>query len=116
MTFVEGDFRTSSIPTSRLIWREQLDEVEEGTKPWVSAVQELYAVRERNGAGAEYSRAEGTSLSPDEPTVRKVRSRMMEIKLGRTASFSLVLRTKKISCKNTQNFERLPDGTIKIVS
>ncbi|MDF0645068.1 MAG: type I DNA topoisomerase [Nitrospira sp.] len=100
--------------TSQL--EEELDEVEEGNKPWIDAVRDFY-----NPFTADLEKAK--SIPGPKDTVEPPTNipcdrcgRMMEIKWGRNGKFLACPGYKEDPpCKNTQNFERLPDGTIKIV-
>lgn len=100
--------------TSQL--EEELDEVEEGNKPWIDAVRDFY-----NPFTADLEKAK--SIPGPKDTVEPPTNipcdkcgRMMEIKWGRNGKFLACPGYKEDPpCKNTQNFERLADGTIKIV-
>ncbi|MCP9471395.1 MAG: type I DNA topoisomerase [Nitrospira sp.] len=94
----------------------ELDEVEEGNKPWVDSVRDFY-----NPFAADLERAKtipGPKDTVEPPTDIPCDKcgRMMEIKWGRNGRFLACPGYKEDPpCKNTQNFERLPDGTIKVV-
>lgn len=100
--------------TSQL--EEELDEVEEGNKPWIDAVRDFY-----NPFTADLEKAKsipGPKDTVEPPTNLPCEKcgRMMEIKWGRNGKFLACPGYKEDPpCKNTQNFEKLPDGTIKIV-
>jgi len=100
--------------TSQL--EEELDEVEEGNKPWIDAVRDFY-----NPFTADLEKAKsipGPKDTVEPPTNIPCEKcgRMMEIKWGRNGKFLACPGYKDDPpCKNTQNFEKLPDGTIKIV-
>jgi DNA topoisomerase-1 len=100
--------------TSQL--EEELDEVEEGNKPWIDAVRDFY-----NPFTADLEKAKsipGPKDTVEPPTNIPCEKcgRMMEIKWGRNGKFLACPGYKEDPpCKNTQNFEKLPDGTIKIV-
>jgi len=100
--------------TSQL--EEELDEVEEGNKPWIDAVRDFY-----NPFTADLEKAKSIPGPKDivEPPTNipcEKCGRMMEIKWGRNGKFLACPGYKEDPpCKNTQNFEKLPDGTIKIV-
>ncbi|MBS0171232.1 MAG: type I DNA topoisomerase [Nitrospira sp.] len=95
---------------------EQLDEVEEGTKPWVSAVREFYTPFVREMELAQSIPGPKDIVEPPTNLPCEKCGRMMEIKWGRNGKFLACPAYKEDPpCKNTQNFERLPDGTIKIV-
>jgi len=95
---------------------EQLDEVEEGTKPWVSAVREFYTPFVKEMELAQSIPGPKDIVEPPTNLPCEKCGRMMEIKWGRNGKFLACPAYKEDPpCKNTQNFERLPDGTIKIV-
>ena len=95
---------------------EQLDEVEEGTKPWVSAVREFYAPFVREMELAQSIPGPKDIVEPPTNLPCEKCGRMLEIKWGRNGKFLACPGYKEDPpCKNTQNFEKLPDGTIKIV-
>ncbi len=94
----------------------ELDEVEEGNKPWVETVRDFY-----NPFTADLEKAKsipGPKDTVEPPTNIPCEKcgRMMEIKWGRNGKFLACPGYKDDPpCKNTQNFEKLPDGTIKVV-
>jgi DNA topoisomerase-1 len=94
----------------------ELDEVEEGNKPWVDAVRDFY-----NPFTADLEKAKsipGPKDTVEPPTNIPCEKcgKMMEIKWGRNGKFLACPGYKDDPpCKNTQNFEKLPDGTIKVV-
>ena len=94
----------------------ELDEVEEGNKPWVDAVRDFY-----NPFAADLEKAKSIpgpkdTVEPPTDIPCEKCGRMMEIKWGRNGKFLACPGYKDDPpCKNTQNFEKLPDGTIKIV-
>jgi len=100
--------------TSQL--EEELDEVEEGNKPWIDAVRDFY-----NPFSADLEKAKSIpgpkdTVEPPTDIPCEKCGRMMEIKWGRNGKFLACPGYKEDPpCKNTQNFEKLPDGTIKIV-
>ena len=95
---------------------EQLDEVEEGTKPWVAAVREFYAPFTKDMELAQSIPGPKDVVEPPTDIPCERCGRMMEIKWGRNGKFLACPGYKEDPpCKNTQNFERLTDGTIKIV-
>ncbi len=95
---------------------EQLDEVEEGTKPWVSAVREFYAPFVKEMELAQSIPGPKDIVEPPTNLPCEKCGRMLEIKWGRNGKFLACPGYKEDPpCKNTQNFEKLPDGTIKIV-
>lgn len=100
--------------TSQL--EEQLDEVEEGNKQWVAAVRDFYAPFTREMERAKTIPGPKDIVEPPTNIPCEKCGRMMEIKWGRNGKFLACPAYKDDPpCKNTQNFEKLPDGTIKIV-
>ncbi len=94
----------------------ELDEIEEGNRPWVDAVRDFY-----NPFTADLEKAKtipGPKDTVEPPTNIPCEKcgRMMEIKWGRNGKFLACPGYKEDPpCKNTQNFEKLPDGTLKVV-
>ncbi|MCA1957366.1 MAG: type I DNA topoisomerase [Nitrospira sp.] len=94
----------------------ELDEVEEGNKPWVDSVRDFY-----NPFAADLEKAKAIpgpkdTVEPPTDIPCDKCGRMMEIKWGRNGKFLACPGYKEDPpCKNTQNFEKLPDGTIKVV-
>jgi len=94
----------------------ELDEIEEGNRPWVEAVRDFY-----NPFTADLEKAKtipGPKDTVEPPTNIPCEKcgRMMEIKWGRNGKFLACPGYKEDPpCKNTQNFEKLPDGTIKVI-
>jgi DNA topoisomerase-1 len=118
---VVNDFLVKGFPnivdvgfTSQL--EAELDEVEEGNKPWVSSVRDFY-----DPFVADLERAKAIPGPKDlvEPPTNipcDKCGRMMEIKWGRNGKFLACPGYKEDPpCKSTKNFEKLPDGTIKVV-
>lgn len=100
--------------TSQL--EEQLDEVEEGNKQWVAAVRDFYAPFTREMERAKTIPGPKDIVEPPTNIPCEKCGQMMEIKWGRNGKFLACPAYKDDPpCKNTQNFEKLPDGTIKIV-
>jgi DNA topoisomerase-1 len=100
--------------TSQL--EEQLDQVEEGNKQWVVAVRDFYTPFMREMERAKTIPGPKDTVEPPTDIPCEKCGRMMEIKWGRNGKFLACPAYKDDPpCKNTQNFERLPDGTIKIV-
>ena len=99
-------------------WMEkELDEVEEGEKPWVEAVREFYEPFTKDMKKAQDIPGPKDMVEPPTNVACDKCGRMMEIKWGRNGKFLACPGYKEDPpCKNTQNFERLPDGTIKIVA
>jgi DNA topoisomerase-1 len=95
---------------------EELDEVEEGNKPWVEAVRDFYGPFTRDMDHAKTIPGPKDTVEPPTDIPCAKCGRMMEIKWGRNGKFLACPAYKdKPPCKNTQNFEKLEDGTIKIV-
>ena len=95
---------------------EQLDEVEEGSKPWVSAVREFYTPFVKDLELAQSIPGPKDIVEPPTNLPCEKCGRMLEIKWGRNGKFLACPGYKDDPpCKNTQNFEKLPDGTIKII-
>jgi DNA topoisomerase-1 len=100
--------------TSQL--EEQLDEVEEGNKQWVAAVRDFYTPFTREMERAKTIPGPKDIVEPPTNVPCEKCGRMLEIKWGRNGKFLACPAYKDDPpCKNTQNFEKLPDGTIKIV-
>jgi DNA topoisomerase-1 len=100
--------------TSQL--EEQLDEVEEGNKQWVAAVRDFYMPFTQEMERAKTIPGPKDTVEPPTDIPCEKCGRMMEIKWGRNGKFLACPAYKDDPpCKNTQNFEKLPDGTIKIV-
>jgi DNA topoisomerase I len=100
--------------TSQL--EEQLDQVEEGRKQWVVAVRDFYTPFTREMERAKTIPGPKDTVEPPTDIPCEKCGRMMEIKWGRNGKFLACPAYKDDPpCKNTQNFEKLPDGTIKIV-
>src|SRR5512146_340051 len=95
---------------------EELDEVEEGNKPWVEAVRDFYDPFTREMEQAKTIPGPKDTVEPPTDIPCEKCGRMMEIKWGRNGKFLACPGYKDDPpCKNTQNFEKLPDGTIKVV-
>ena len=95
---------------------EELDEVEEGNKPWVDAVRDFYDPFTREMERAKTIPGPKDTVEPPTDIPCEKCGRMMEIKWGRNGKFLACPAYKdKPPCKNTQNFEKLEDGTIKII-
>jgi DNA topoisomerase I len=95
---------------------EELDQVEEGNKPWVEAVRDFYDPFTREMARAKTIPGPKDTVEPPTDIPCEKCGRMMEIKWGRNGKFLACPAYKdKPPCKNTQNFEKLEDGTIKII-
>ena len=100
--------------TSQL--EEQLDAVEEGNKQWVTAVRDFYAPFTMEMERAKAIPGPKDIVEPPTNIPCEKCGRMLEIKWGRNGKFLACPAYKDDPpCKNTQNFEKLPDGTIKIV-
>ncbi len=95
---------------------EELDEVEEGNKPWVEAVRDFYDPFTQEMERAKAIPGPKDTVEPPTDIPCEKCGRMMEIKWGRNGKFLACPGYKDDPpCKNTQNFEKLPDGTIKVV-
>jgi DNA topoisomerase-1 len=95
---------------------EELDAVEEGNKPWVTAVREFYATFTTDLEKAQTIPGPKDTVEPPTDLPCEKCGKMMEIKWGRNGKFLACPAYKdKPPCKNTQNFEKLQDGTLKIV-
>jgi DNA topoisomerase-1 len=100
--------------TSQL--EEELDEVEEGNKPWIDAVRDFYNPFTADLEKAKLIPGPKDTVEPPTNIPCEKCGRMMEIKWGRNGKFLACPGYKEDPpCKNTQNFEKLPDGTIKVV-
>src|SRR2546422_2680331 len=96
---------------------KELDEVEEGEKQWVAAVRDFYLPFSKDIEKAKHLPGPKDTVQPPTNIPCEKCGRMMEIKWGRNGKFLACPGYKEDPpCKNTQNFERLPDGTIKIVA
>ncbi len=94
----------------------ELDEVEEGNKPWVDAVRDFYDPFTADLEKAKSIPGPKDTVEPPTDIPCEKCGRMMEIKWGRNGKFLACPGYKEDPpCKNTQNFEKLPDGTIKII-
>jgi DNA topoisomerase-1 len=94
----------------------ELDEVEEGNKPWVDAVRDFYDPFTADLEKARSIPGPKDTVEPPTDIPCEKCGRMMEIKWGRNGKFLACPGYKDDPpCKNTQNFEKLPDGTIKII-
>ena len=99
------------------LMEKELDEVEEGEKPWVAAVRDFYEPFTRDMEKAKEIAGPKDIVEPPTNIQCEKCGRMMEIKWGRNGKFLACPGYKEDPpCKNTQNFEKLPDGTIKIVA
>ena len=95
---------------------EQLDEVEEGSKPWVTAVRDFYTPFTKELERAKTIPGPKDTVEPPTDIPCEKCGKMMEIKWGRNGKFLACPAYKADPpCKNTQNFQKLEDGTIKIV-
>ncbi|HJU03534.1 MAG TPA: type I DNA topoisomerase [Nitrospiraceae bacterium] len=99
------------------LMEKELDEVEEGEKPWVAAVRDFYGPFTKDMEKAQDLVGPKDIVEPPTNIPCEKCGRMMEIKWGRNGKFLACPGYKDDPpCKNTQNFEKLPDGTIKIVA
>jgi DNA topoisomerase-1 len=95
---------------------EELDAVEEGNKPWVTAVREFYGTFTTDLEKAQTIPGPKDTVEPPTDLPCEKCGKMMEIKWGRNGKFLACPAYKdKPPCRNTQNFEKLEDGTFKIV-
>jgi DNA topoisomerase-1 len=99
------------------LMEKELDEVEEGEKAWVAAVRDFYEPFSKDMRKAKDMPGPKDMVEPPTNIPCEKCGRMMEIKWGRNGKFLACPGYKDDPpCKNTQNFERLQDGTIKIVA
>lgn len=99
------------------LMEKELDEVEEGEKPWVKAVRDFYGPFSHDMEKAKDIPGPKDTVEPPTNIPCEKCGRMMEIKWGRNGKFLACPGYKEDPpCRNTQNFEKLPDGTIKIVA
>ncbi len=91
--------------TSQL--EEQLDEVEEGSKPWVTAVRDFYTPFTRELERAKTIPGPKDIVEPPTNIPCEKCGRMLEIKWGRNGKFLACPAYKDDPpCKNTQNFRK----------
>ena len=96
---------------------KELDEVEEGDKLWVTAVRDFYGPFSKDMEKAKDLPGPRDVIQPPTNILCEKCGRMMEIKWGRNGKFLACPGYQEDPpCQNTQNFEKLPDGTIKIVA
>jgi len=99
------------------LMEKELDEVEEGEKPWVAAVRDFYGPFSKDMEKAKSIPGPKDIVEPPTNIPCEKCGRMMEIKWGRNGKFLACPGYQDDPpCKNTQNFEKLPDGTIKIIA
>jgi DNA topoisomerase-1 len=99
------------------LMEKELDEVEEGSKAWVAVVRDFYDPFIKDMEKAKDIVGPKDIVEPPTNLPCEKCGRMLEIKWGRNGKFLACPGYKEDPpCKNTQNFERLPDGTIKIVA
>jgi DNA topoisomerase-1 len=99
------------------LMEKELDEVEEGEKAWVAAVRDFYVPFTKDMEKAKHLAGPKDTVEPPTNIPCEKCGRMMEIKWGRNGKFLACPGYKEDPpCKNTQNFERLPDGTVKVVA
>lgn len=99
------------------LMEKELDEVEEGGKSWVAVVRDFYGPFTRDMERAKHLAGPKDTVEPPTNIPCEKCGRMMVIKWGRNGKFLACPGYKENPpCKNTQNFERLPDGTIKVVA
>jgi len=117
-----NDFLTKGFPdilnvdfTSQM--EKELDEVEEGEKPWASVVRNIYDPFTKDIEKAKSIPGPKDTVEPPTNIPCEKCGRMMMIKWGRNGKFLACPGYQEDPpCKNTQNFERLSDGTVKIVA
>ena len=99
------------------LMEKELDEVEEGEKPWVAVVRDFYVPFTKDMAKAKAIPGPKDIVEPPTNIPCEKCGRMMEIKWGRNGKFLACPGYKDDPpCKNTKNFEKLADGTIKIIA
>ena len=99
------------------LMEKELDEVEEGEKPWVDTVRDFYGPFTKDMEKAQQLVGPKDIVEPPTNIPCEKCGRMLEIKWGRNGKFLACPGYKEDPpCKNTQNFEKLADGTIKIVA
>jgi DNA topoisomerase-1 len=99
------------------LMEKELDEVEEGEKAWVTAVRDFYVPFTKDMEKAKHLAGPKDTVEPPTNIPCEKCGRMMEIKWGRNGKFLACPGYKEDPpCKNTQNFERLPDGTVKVLA
>jgi len=99
------------------LMEKELDEVEEGEKAWVDAVRDFYLPFTKDMEKAKEIPGPKDTVEPPTDIPCEQCGRMMEIKWGRNGKFLACPAYKeKPPCRNTQNFEKLADGTLKIVA
>ncbi|MBM4132222.1 MAG: type I DNA topoisomerase [Nitrospira sp.] len=99
------------------LMEKELDEVEEGGKFWVKAVRDFYGPFSKDMEKAKDIPGPKDTVEPPTNIPCEKCGRMMEIKWGRNGKFLACPGYKEDPpCRNTQNFEKLADGTVKIVA
>ncbi len=99
------------------LMEKELDEVEEGDKAWVEAVRDFYEPFTRDMENAKKIPGPKDAGETETDVECEKCGRKMVIKWGRNGKFLACPAYKEDPpCKNTQNFERLPDGSIKVVA
>jgi DNA topoisomerase-1 len=99
------------------LMEKELDEVEEGEKSWDAAVRDFYVPFSKDLERAKRIAGPKDTVEPPTDIPCEKCGRMMEIKWGRNGKFLACPGYKeKPPCRNTHNFERLPDGAIKVVA
>jgi len=96
---------------------EELDEIEDGEKNWVETVREFYTPFMKDLGEAE-DKMDGLKGKEEPTDVRCEKcGRNMVIKWGRHGHFLACPGYQDDPpCKNTQDFEKLADGSIKIIA
>jgi DNA topoisomerase I len=96
---------------------KELDEVEEGEKRWEAVVKSIYDPFTKDIQKAKKIPGPKDTVEPPTNLACEKCGRMMIIKWGRNGKFLACPGYQEDPpCKNTQNFERLPDGTVKIIA
>jgi len=99
------------------LMEKELDEVEEGEKPWVETVRDFYGPFTRDMEQAKKIPGPKDTVEPPTNIPCEKCGRMMEIKWGRNGKFLACPGYKADPpCRNTTNFEKLPDGSIKPIA
>ena len=99
------------------LMERELDDVEEGDKAWVEAVRDFYEPFTRDMENAKKIPGPKDAGETETDIECEKCGRKMVIKWGRNGKFLACPAYKEDPpCKNTQNFERLADGSIKVVA
>ena len=99
------------------LMEKALDEVEEGEKTWDAVVRSIYDPFTKDIERAKDIPGPKDIVEPPTNIPCEKCGRMMIIKWGRNGKFLACPGYQEDPpCKNTQNFERLADGTVKVVA